>query len=231
VPGSAPGLTPEIIPAQRAAAVPSAPALSATAGNGALVHHEAPGWRPQLDPEALGVSPLRDAVLHQLSMQRLNIAVTGAPGESRAQVAAALAFSLAQSGAKVLLAEADFDRPALHQALAVNAPPGAGFSQQLRGHRSDSEPSKPWAVLRCTPNLHALVEGRMRSPGLLTSGLLEGAIQELRGHHHVVILHAPSLDKPSDLRPLSSLAQAVVVANAGQPPSVQFGPGALDALL
>lgn len=226
-----PGLVPEIVPVQPRAqvAAPVAPAALASAP-GALVHHDAPGWRPQLDPEALGVTPLRDAVLMQLSSRRLSIAVTGAPGDGRSQVAAALAYSLAQSGARVLVVEADFDRPALHQAMALSAPPGAGFSQQLRGHRSDGQ-AKPWAVLRCAPNLHALVEGRMRSPGLLTSGLLEGAIQELRGHHHVVIMHVPPLNKPSELRPLGTLVQAVVVTNPGQPPSVQFGDGALDALL
>lgn len=196
-----------------------------------MAHHDVPGWRPQLDPDALGVAPVRDAILKQVSSRRLSIAVTGSAGDGRSQVAAALAFALAQSGARVLVVEADFDRPALHQALAVNAPPGAGFSQQLRSHRGDGQLLKPWTVLRCGPNLHALVEGRMRSPGLLTSGLLEGAIQELRGHHHVVILHAPPLNKPSELRPLGSLAQAVVVANLGQAPGVQFGDGALDALL
>jgi Mrp family chromosome partitioning ATPase len=229
------GSIPEIVPAQPRAPAPAqqaAPAAPAALANTPepMVHHDAPGWRPQLDPEALGVTPLRDAVLKQVSARRLSIAVTGAPGDARSQVAAALAYSLALSGARVLVVEADFDRPALHQALAVNAPPGAGFSQQLRGHRNDGQ-AKPWTVLRCVPNLHALVEGRMRSPGLLTSGLLEGAIQELRGHHHVVIMHAPPLNKPSELRPLGTLAQAVVVANPGQPPSVQFGDGALDALL
>jgi len=227
-----PGLLPEIVPVPVAAPA-RAPAAAMVVANSPepMAHHDVPGWRPQLDPEALGVTPLRDAVLKQLSSRRLSIAVTGSPGDGRSQVAAALAFALAHSGARVLVVEADFDLPALHLALAVNAPPGAGFSQQLRGHRNDGQQPKPWEVLRCTANLHALVEGRMRSPGLLTSGLLEGAIHELRGHHHVVILHAPPLNKPSELRPLGALAQAVVVVNLGQAPSVQFGDGALDALL
>jgi Mrp family chromosome partitioning ATPase len=129
-----------------------------------------------------------------------------------------------------LLVEADFDQPELHDALEVSAPPGAGFSQQLRGRRPGG-PAAPWVVLRCSANLQAFVEGRMRSPGMLTSGAFDTAIRELRGHHHVVILHAPTLARPGDLRPLTGLSHAVVVVNSGQPPIIEFGDGALRGLL
>jgi Mrp family chromosome partitioning ATPase len=173
---------------------------------------------------------VRNAVLKEASTRRLTIAVTGSPGSSRAKIAITLAFSLAQNGVRVLLVEADFDRPELHDVLEVSAPPGAGFSQQLRGRRADGH-AAPWVVLRCSPQLQMLVEGRMRSPGMLTSGAFHTAIQELRGEHHVVILHAPTLAKPGDLRPLTGLSDAVVVVNNGQPPVIQLGAGALRGLV
>jgi Mrp family chromosome partitioning ATPase len=169
-------------------------------------------------------------VLREASSRQLTIAVTGSPGSNRAKVAASLAFSLAQNGARVLLVEADFDQPELHDALEISAPPGAGLSQQLRGRRSDRQ-AAPWVVVRCSANLQALVEGRMRSPGILTSGAFDIAIQELRGQHHVVILHAPTLARPGDLRPLTGLSHAVVVVNGGQAPLIHFGDGALRELL
>jgi polysaccharide biosynthesis transport protein len=215
------GLVPEILPVRTTAP---------TAAPDPLVYHDVLGWQPPLDPAALGVTGLRDAVLKQASAQRLCIVVTGSADPNRATVAAALAISLAQNGARVLLVEADFDRPGLDQALAVPAPSGAGFSQQLRARQPDG-PLQPWVVLRCMANLNVLVEGRLRSPGLLASGMFERAIHELGGYHHVVVIHAAPLNRPSDLRPLSALSQAVVIANAAQQPTIQFGDGVLRSLL
>jgi Mrp family chromosome partitioning ATPase len=196
-----------------------------------VVHYDVPsGWRPMVDLDTPEIAALRDAVLKEASTRRLSVAVTGAPGNDRARVAAALALALAQSGARVLLVEADFDRPELHEALAITAPPGAGFSQQLRARRTDLQP-QAWTVVRCSPQLQLLVEGRFRSPGLLASGEFERAIRELKDQHQVVVMHAPSLDKPGDLRALSGLAQAVVVTHRDQPATIQLGEDALRALL
>jgi Mrp family chromosome partitioning ATPase len=196
-----------------------------------LIHHDVPsGWRPNVDPAAPEVIALRDAVLLQAGGRRLCIGVTGARGPSRGQVASALAFALSQSGARVLLVEADFESPDIHQALAVNAPAGAGFSQQLGARGRNGQP-QPWTVVRCSPNLQVLAEGRLRSPGLNASNEFERAIQELREQHHVVIIHAPPLDKPDDLRRIGPLTQAAVLASAGQTPTIQFGENALRALL
>ena len=196
-----------------------------------IIHHDVPsGWHPNVDPTAPPVVTLRDAVLKQASTRRLSIAVTGARGAGRAQLAGGLAFALAQSGARVLLVEGDFDSPEIHQALAIAAPTGAGFSQQLMARRQDKQ-ARPWVVVRCSPNLQVLAEGRMRSPGLLAADAFAHAISELRDQHHVVVIHAPSLDKPAELRPIGGLVQAVVVANSDQSATIQFGDNALRALL
>jgi Mrp family chromosome partitioning ATPase len=221
-------LTAEVVPTAAAQAAPLPAPLPAAA---ALRFHEVPpGWSPNLEADTPALTALRDAVLKEASSRRLTIAVTGSAASNRATIAASLALSLAQNGTRVLLVEADFDQPALHEALAVSAPPGAGFSQQLRGRRPGGQAAS-WVVVRCSTNLQALVEGRMRSPGILTSGAFDTAVQELRGQYHVVILHAPTLARPADLRPLSGLSHAVVVVNSGQPPLIQFGDGALRGLL
>jgi Mrp family chromosome partitioning ATPase len=216
----------EVLPA----AVPQRAPAPAPAAAAVRFHDVPSSWAPKLEAETPALSEVRDAVLKEASTRRLTIAVTGSAGSNRAKIAASLAFSLAHNGASVLLVEADFDRPELHDALEISAPPGAGFSQQLRGRRPDGQ-AAPWVVVRCSPNLQVLVEGRMRSPGMLTSGAFHAAIQELRGQHHVVILHAPALAKPGDLRPLTGISNAVVVVNNGQPPLIQFGDGALRGLV
>jgi Mrp family chromosome partitioning ATPase len=196
-----------------------------------VIHHDVPaGWRPNVDPTTPAVISLRDAVLKQVSVRRLNIAVTGARGASRAHVAGSLALALAHSGARVLLVEGDFDNPDVHLALGLSAPHGAGFSQQLVARRHDPKP-RPWVVVRCSPTLQVLAEGRMRSPGSLAAEEFERAMSELREQHHVVLIHAPPLDNPADLRPIGGVAQAVVVAAADYSASIQFGDNVLGAML
>lgn len=207
--------------------VPQAPSPSAST----LVHHEAPtGWYAAVDPQHPGVIALRDAIMTQGLSRQLRVVVTGAAGSERTEVAGALAIALSEAGARVLLLEADFDLPQVHRVMAVTASPGAGFSQQILARRQVGQ-ARPWIVVRCLPTLHVLAEGRFRSPGLVDLQEFERAVLELAEQHHVVLLHAPSLDRPSDLRRLDALAQAAVVVQPEQAPSIQFGNSPLRAML
>jgi Mrp family chromosome partitioning ATPase len=211
-------------PAPAAAAPAPTPPPTATT----LISHDVPsGWRPNIDPQDPAIAPLRDAVLAQVSQRRLCIATTGMAGSRRAQVAAELAMGLAQVGLRVLLVEGDLENPGLNQVLAINMPPGAGFSQQLAAHRTDG--SRPWTAIRCSQSLHVLAEGRMRMPGLSTSGELERALAELREQHHVLIIHAPSLQHTSELRHLRSVVHGVVLVEADQA-RLELGDAALRQL-
>src|SRR6185369_433923 len=108
-----PGLHAEIVPARQAVTE-----IAATP----VAYHDVPsGWIPKLEADAGAVAGLRDAVLSQLSSRPLCLAVTGSAA-GRAPVAAALGVALAQGGLRVLLVEADFDKPELHLALGVTAP-------------------------------------------------------------------------------------------------------------
>jgi Mrp family chromosome partitioning ATPase len=196
------------------------------------VHHDvASSWRPNADPSHPHVVALRDSILKQGLARHLRVAVTNAHGAvGKAQLAGALSLSLAQAGARVLLVEADFDDPQVHQAMALSPPSGAGFSQQIVARRHDRQ-ARPWVVVRCSPTLQVLAEGRMRSPGLLGSGEFERAISELVEQHDVLVMHAPSLDKPTDLRIIDALAQAAVLLTAKDAPTIEFGNNPLRAWL
>lgn len=188
----------------------------------AVVHHDVPlGWRANLNAAAPDILALRDGVLQQAQGRRLTLLVTGHAKPERAQVAGALGLALAQSGAQTLLVEADFDSPELHRALNLSTPPGVGFSQQLMARRNARQ-QEPWAVMRCTPNLLVMAEGRFRSPGSVATKEFERALLELRELHHVVIVHAPALTKQEDLRPLSALSQGAVIVEPGQPSKMRF---------
>ncbi len=187
------------------------------------------GWRPNVEAPLAEIIPLSNAVLKEASSRRITMLVTGSPTIERAHFAGALALAISESGARVLLVEADFDAPAVHRALGFNAPAGAGFSQQLMARRQ-ARNAEPWVVMRCSPNLQVLGEGRFRSPGLVASREFEHAIQELREQYHVVLVHAPSLAKADDLRPLAYLSQGVVVVRKDQPARAHFGDDALRAL-
>ena len=192
------------------------------AGPEMLFHDLPASWRPQVDPASPQIVTLRDAVMAQGLSRRLRIAVTGSAGNGKAQLACGLSLSLAQAGARVLLLEADFDHPQVHQALAFETPSGAGFSQQIMA-RLHARQVKPWLVVRCSPNLQVLAEGRLRSPGLVASSGFERAVQELGQAHHVIVIHAPSLDRAAELRALDTMTQAAIIARSKQPATIQFG--------
>jgi Mrp family chromosome partitioning ATPase len=188
-----------------------------------LSFHDLPaGWRPRVDPTDPQIVALRDAVMAQGLSRRLRIAVTGSAGNGKAQLACGLSLSLAQAGARVLLLEADFDHPQVHQTLAFETPSGAGFSQQIMA-RLHGRQVKPWLLVRCSPNLQVLAEGRLRSPGLVASSGFERAVQELGQAHHVVVIHAPALDRAVELRALDTMTQAAIIARSKEPPTIQFG--------
>jgi Mrp family chromosome partitioning ATPase len=198
------------------------PSASATT----VVYHDVPlGWAPSVDGAAADVAQLRDAVLQAAMGVRLTLLVTGTARAQRALVASALGLALANAGARTLLVEADFDHPELHRTLSLSAPPGAGFSQQLMARRSARHP-EPWTILRCSANLSVLPESRFRSPGLVVSREFEGALSDLGEQHHIVLLHAPSLSHPEDLRPLTSLVQGAVVVEPNQPSQLRLGEAA-----
>lgn len=186
------------------------------------------GWTPRIDASGPVVAPLSEALLQHVNSEPLRVAVTGDDAAAKAQLASALALALAGVGAKVLLVEADFDHPQLHQALTLTVPGGCGFSQQLAVRRVDAR-ERPWVVMRCSANLQVLAEGRLRSPGLTLSDDFARALHELSPSYQVVVIHAPGLSKHNELSILDTLVQAAVVARSGIAPTLRLGRNPLRA--
>jgi Mrp family chromosome partitioning ATPase/uncharacterized protein involved in exopolysaccharide biosynthesis len=164
----------------------------------------------------------RDAILQQLTVRRLVVAVSGAsdPGSVKARTAIALSHALAEVATRrILLLEADFENPELHRLMNVEAPPSGGFSQQLMSRLQPGATRRPWHVVRCLPALHFLPEGLFRSPGVLLSREFESAVLELRQHYDVLVISGPPLTRETDLRALDTLADAGMIATReGIPP-------------
>jgi Mrp family chromosome partitioning ATPase len=174
------------------------------------------GWAP--DPEVVAAAPLRELTklveeLFQLAT-RGGVLVRIASGPEcehiKSEVAAQLAWMLAERGsARVLLLEADFERPAVRRVMKVETPPFKGFSQQLH-QRATSGARAAWSVLRCAPSLNVLAEGRVRTLGLLDSPEFSVALAELRRYYDVIIADGPVIDSGVDSRALDGVADSIV---------------------
>jgi Mrp family chromosome partitioning ATPase len=86
-----------------------------------------------------------------------------------------------------------------------------GFSQQVHA-RIRSGQHEPWTVIRCTPNLHVLAEGVMRSPGINLSREFSEAVKELRQSYDFIVADGPPAGAGADCKPLNAFADGLVVA-------------------
>ena len=133
------------------------------------------GWSP--DPSMLQTGSMNELLTLRDQLYRLAVngcfvvgVTSGAAGTpDKSCIAAQLAAIVAGPGrARVLLIEANFNRPAVHRLMRIDMPFSQGFSEQMR-RRMTPAPKKPWVLFRCAANLHVLAEGLVRSPGLLSS--------------------------------------------------------------
>ena len=137
-------------------------------------------------------------------------AVTEARDE-KSRVAAEIGLALAEPRhPRVLLLEADFQRPLLHQTLGIEMPFSKGFSQQLRAQVPGQAKSE-WSIVECTPTLHVLAEGMMRAPGLILSIQFEESVRSLRTYYDFIVIDGPLASAPVDCRALSSVIDGIVI--------------------
>lgn len=177
-----------------------------------------------LDPGLVGprARPALRLLRHRLEREAagagLVVGVTGVGDpEARTRLASQLAATLAESDrARVLLVEADLERPALAARLGLAIAPGAGFSAQMR-RRADGARAAAWRLVGCGPSLHVLCEGTDddRWPGALQSRELAVAIDELRRRYHMVVVAGPGLvdDDATVLEPLCDVLLVVAQAD------------------
>jgi Mrp family chromosome partitioning ATPase len=176
-------------------------------------------------PESLQpLEPLkgvRDQVF-ALGLEQCAVVLVSGPAQARdrkARLAARLAVALADTGhPRVLLLEGDLDNPLASATVGVDIPMSAGLSQQLEGLMRN-DPPRPVTVLRCTPSLHVLGEGVIRSPGIVLSVVFELAISTFRRYFDVIVIDGPPAAPSLDLRAIDTLVDGVVFADPSLKPT------------
>jgi Mrp family chromosome partitioning ATPase len=156
---------------------------------------------------------LRDQILALRNGQCFVVGITSDADAlpAKSVLAVRLSMLLAESSARVLVVETNFDFPTVHRVLGIDMPRLAGFSQQIHARiRSGERP--PWKVVRCTANLDVLGEGFMRSPGVSFSREFSEAISELRRGYDFIVADGPTASAGADCKPLNSFADGLVVA-------------------
>jgi Mrp family chromosome partitioning ATPase len=130
--------------------------------------------------------------------------------DAKHAVAMQLASALAErQGPRVLLLEADFDDPAVDRVARVVVPSLGGFSQQMY-LRGSGATSGPWTVVRSGSRLDVLAEGRVRTPGTLSSGRFSAALTDLRRRYDIIVADGPIFHSEADVRALGGLCDGIV---------------------
>lgn len=167
------------------------------------------GGQERAAPELMA---LRDQLLELGSKQCFVVGIAGefGAGSAKSKIATRLATLLAAANrARVLLLEADFDFPAVHELTGVEMPVPGGFSQQLRA-RIRNKVKDPWVVVRGAPNLDVLAEGTLRSPGVVFSVEFAEAVSELRRAYDIIVVDAPMSGSGSEHKPIDAVTDGLV---------------------
>jgi capsular exopolysaccharide synthesis family protein len=148
------------------------------------------------------------------------------PGDGKSMTSANLAITLARSGSKVLLVDADLRRGVLHGTFAVPATPG--LTEVLDG-RLD------WAkALQSTsePNLQLLTRGELtRHPGqLFASPALGRFVKAAAAQHEYIVFDTPPVMATDDVSSLAPFVDGVLVVIRIGYTSARVGRAALDVL-
>lgn len=138
-------------------------------------------------------------------------------GEGKTTVSLGLAFTFAQDfpDRRVLVVEADVDRPILATRFSLDPSPGLVDCLQ------DEKPIQTAYRSTGLENLHLLPAGRVNesSGRVLRSSRMASAIDAMCQTHDMVILDVPAILANSDALPLIELAEGVIfVVRAGATP-------------
>jgi len=129
------------------------------------------------------------------------------PEDGKSSVASNLAIAMAQSGQRILLAEADFRKPVQGEIFEVKN--AAGFSSVLMGKANlkraiRKSPVKNLYILPCGPIPPNPAE-------LLNSELFREILEKLAGRYDRIVIDAPPLEPVADARILGALADSTIV--------------------
>ena len=127
------------------------------------------------------------------------------PGDGKSTVASNLAISISQTGKRVVLVDADYRRPRIHQYFDHPIEPGS--VNVLNGELDLDEAIIP----TFQPNLSVLsAGGRPKAPGeLVTSVEFEDLIKELRTRFDYILIDSPPLLPVADSTVMASMVDGV----------------------
>ncbi|MBF4575741.1 polysaccharide biosynthesis tyrosine autokinase [Frondihabitans sp. VKM Ac-2883] len=153
------------------------------------------------------------------------------PSEGKTTTVANLAISLAESGARVVVIDADLRRPRLAEVMGLEG--AVGLTDVLIGRAEIDDVSQPWG----TRSLMVIPAGQIppNPSELLGSRAMQALLETLGGLYDYVLLDTPPLLPVTDAAVLSKLTDGVVlVAAAGRSRRPQFdkalcGLDAIDA--
>lgn len=149
-----------------------------------------------MSPEAEAYRGVRTALFFSTHGERHKVIQVTSPnmGDGKTTLIINLAVSIAQSGRKVLLVDADLRRPRVHRAFGVVG--RVGLAEVLTGTAELDEAIQVTAV----PNLSVLPCGRRpNNPAeLLTAPAFEDALDDLRAAYDYVLVDSPPLLAVSD---------------------------------
>ncbi|HSS80338.1 MAG TPA: polysaccharide biosynthesis tyrosine autokinase [Gaiellaceae bacterium] len=139
------------------------------------------------------------------------ILVTSAiPGEGKTMTSVNLAITMALTGVKVILIDADLRRPMIATVFGAAARSN-GFGLLLLGNAS---PELALLEAPGTPNLHLLLSNPEHAHlvDMLQRERLETVLEQLREYADVIIIDSPPLTEVGDALPLADVADTVLVA-------------------
>jgi hypothetical protein len=108
---------------------------------------------------------------------------------------------------EVVVVETDFETPSIASSLGLVVPAGRGFSEQLH-RRAWQNAGGPWALATAGLGFDILLEGRIRTPGLLWSQGFAEAIRTLSEAYRIVLLIAPGRLTSVDQRALGEVVHS-----------------------
>lgn len=178
-------------------------------GNGELVAATNP-----FGNQAEAFRALRDELIEVLPGEehRALAVVSPGAGDGKTYVAANLAVSFAQLGARTALMDADMRRPRQHRLFGVDCT--VGLSTALAG-RSDRFVVQPVAEL---PGLYLLPAGPVppNPLELLQSPAFQSLIEDMLERFDRVVLDTPATERGADGRIIAGAGAALVIARKHQ---------------
>lgn len=151
---------------------------------------------------------------HDGQSQKLQVVLMSSPNpsEGKTTVCANLAVCLAETGRRVLIVDADFRRPRVHNIF--NLPNDTGLAQLLHGWDDRKAPGDlPGLLPTEFPNLSALVNGPEIEDlsRMLYSNRFSLLLEQLRQKFDIILIDAPPVLQIADTRILDQFADGVVL--------------------